>query len=661
VTDVLAKVTARLEQTEALVDRYTAQQARIRLEGVTAGDGIEHLRQQVEDAVLMVVTEWECIGRPPELAERIHALPGAHQATIEAHIDPHTTAAFNTLTNNNPIPTPTPLDAHDTPPPFPVHTLPDWTQEHAEAVAEQIQVPVDLAAMLIIGALAAAATGRAKVKVSANWTEPINLYLVTAMDSGAGKSAAEKLTCQWLRDWQRDRMDAVNDDYRLATRLHRVAKKRADSVETGVEKGSQTQDELIEALREVDEAAMKIPEMPRILADDATPEAVATLLAAHGERLAIMSTEADLFDMVLRGKQGTRVNFNVYLKAWSGDSLIRDRKGGSESGPEMTNLHHPLMTVACTVQPSVLARLSHDEEMANRGFSARFMMSMPAGKVGTRDQAKRFTDTPIATTDIYAKTARELANQWAEWEHAELACTPDARDTIAGLLEEMEPQIGKGARYEHLAEWSSKLYGSMARYAGLLHLSEGRSPATPITVETAQRAVELARYWWATADIVMSMGDETTEQARLILAWIDRNNLAEFRFRDVQRGVKYASMGLVEAVDYVPALELLVQMGWISPSQPDWADDVGTRKKSANYFSVWSEPTTERACVPHVTCPSMGERDFTSSPYTTSTQGGVVTRDMRDTRDTAPIPDHTPDPVDNSPDATTTATPRHDF
>ena len=31
--------------------------------------------------------------------------------------------------------------------------------------------------------------------------------------------------------------------------------------------------------------------------DDVTPEAVATLLAAHEERLAILSTEADLFDI----------------------------------------------------------------------------------------------------------------------------------------------------------------------------------------------------------------------------------------------------------------------------------------------------------------------------------------------------------------------------
>jgi hypothetical protein len=642
----LEKVAAHLTATETLVDRYTAQQARIRLEGVTAGDGIHHLQQQVDDAVLMVVTEWEVIGRPAELAERIHALPGAHQATITAHTDPATDQAFAQLTEHDTW-RPTPLDAHDTPPPYPIHTLPDWAQDHAQHVADQIQTPVDLTAMLIIGSLSAACTGRAKVKVSANWTEPVNLYLVTAMDSGAGKSAAEKLTCQWLRDWQRDRMDAVMDDWKLAVRMFKVAEKRADKVQQSVEVGSQSMDDLIEALREVDEAAAKIPMMPRILADDATPEAVATLLAAHGERLAIMSTEADLFDMVLKGKQGTRVNFNVYLKAWSGDSLIRDRKGGSETGPEMTNLHHPLMTVACTVQPSVLARLSHDEEMANRGFSARFMMSMPEGRVGHRDQHKRFTETRIPTTDIYTKTATALADEWANWEHTELTVTDSARDELRLFLVEMEPQIGKGGRYEHLAEWSSKLYGSMARYAALLHLAEGHSPATPISHHTATRAVELAHYWWATADIILSMGDETTEQARAILGWIDRNNIAEFKVRDVMRGVQRASLGLDKAVDYIAPLEQLVEMGWLVPSEPDWADNVGRQGKPAGYFSVWSEPTTQSEDVMKVSCQSMGERDLTSSLFPTSRGGGGLTADIHDNSDNPPVdnPDNptTPD------------------
>lgn len=638
-TDALRTVTAHLIETEQLVDRYTAAVARVKTLGFDE-HGIDELRLEVDQAVLNVVTEWECIDRPDELAERIHALPGAHQATIEAHIDPDSDTAFAEIVEADTW-APKPLDAHATPPPFPIHALPDWAQDHAQHVAEQIQVPVDLTAMLIIGSLSAACTGRAKVKVSANWTEPVNLYLVTAMDSGAGKSAAEKLTCQWLREWERERIEAVWDDWSLAHRVHQVAEGKVREVQQGMKKGSQTQDDLIHALRELDEARDKVPELPRLIADDATPEAVALLLSQHGERLAIMSTEADLFDMVLKGKQGQRQNMNVYLKAWSGDSMTRDRKGGSETGPEVTQLREPLMSVSVTVQPSVLARLHNDEEMASRGFSARFMAAMPESLVGRRQQSRRFTDTVIPTADIYAKTATELAEQWSQWVMAEVTVDNAAQAILERFLDEIEPTLGPGARYEHIKEWTAKLFGSVARYAGLLHLAEGWSPATPINAVTMQRALDLGRYWLTTADIVMAMGDEVAEQARAIKAWIDRNDVHEFKVRDLQRNVQRRSLGLDQAVDYVPALSLLVEYGWLLPSDPDWASKVGVSKAGAGNFSVWSPPPLSASKVGIVGCRTMGERESLLPSTDTPPLDPLPTaRQSRHPVDNSPAPDY---------------------
>ena len=115
-TDALRTVTAHLIETERIVDRYTAAVARIKVNGYDDIE-IDTLRREVDDAVLMVVTEWETIGRPDELLERIHALPGAHQATIEAHVDPDSVAAFAEIVDGDTW-APTPLDAHATPPPF---------------------------------------------------------------------------------------------------------------------------------------------------------------------------------------------------------------------------------------------------------------------------------------------------------------------------------------------------------------------------------------------------------------------------------------------------------------------------------------------------------------------------------------------------------------
>lgn len=42
--------------------------------------------------------------------------------------------------------------------------------------------------------------------------------------------------------------------------------------------------------------AIEVPVLPRLVADDVTPEAAASLLADHGGRLAIISAEGGIFD-----------------------------------------------------------------------------------------------------------------------------------------------------------------------------------------------------------------------------------------------------------------------------------------------------------------------------------------------------------------------------
>ena len=44
--------------------------------------------------------------------------------------------------------------------------------------------------------------------------------------------------------------------------------------------------------------AIEVPPIPRLVADDITPEAAASLLAEQGGRLAIISAEGGIFDII---------------------------------------------------------------------------------------------------------------------------------------------------------------------------------------------------------------------------------------------------------------------------------------------------------------------------------------------------------------------------
>ena len=83
---------------------------------------------------------------------------------------------------------PIPLTRMARPPAFPVQALPEWLAEFVQAEATATQTPPDLAGMLVLTALAAAAGGLAEVQVRPGWREPLNLFTVTALPPGNRKS-----------------------------------------------------------------------------------------------------------------------------------------------------------------------------------------------------------------------------------------------------------------------------------------------------------------------------------------------------------------------------------------------------------------------------------------------------------------------------------------
>lgn len=551
-----------------------------------------------------------------------------------------------------PWPEPQPIAGPEPLPPFPVDTLPDWARDHVEGIADNLQVPVDLTAMLTIGALAAAATGRAQVRLGHGWLEPLNLYLVVAMRSGAGKSPAEKACTGWLRRWERQRMEQARPAHDDAVILARAAEKRLRKAQEGA---LVDDSDLLDLSRKAAQARDAVPALPRLIIDDARPEITTMLLAEHGERLAVLSTEADLFDMLLQGKPGQRANMNVYLKSWSGDEVKRDRKGGSDTGPETTILTHPLLTVSCTVQPSVLARLQTDDEMVGRGFAARFMFAMPDDLMGSRDQRRRFRGGHPEGAEAFETTATALAERWGRWTHpGTIDLSPEAAGRFEDWLVELEPHLAPDAALGRIAEWVAKLTASVARYAGLLHLAEHHDTTEAIDEATMVRAITLGRYWIAHAIGVGGLAvDRTVAQADAILEWIERSGVDTFTIADLQKHVRRpgAEFGLDKARDYVPAVELLIERRYVRASdgtRDAWAASVGVKGSPSPRFDM-SPLVTEMSLIAHEPrvprTASMGERDFSLSPYrftTPPTPRG--TRYTRFSDEGSPVDNPSPEP-----------------
>jgi len=468
---------------------------------------------------------------------------------------------------------PIPLGMADALPEFPVETLPEWIAEQVYAVADELQMPPDLPAIMALTCLAAICAKRTRVKVRGGWNEPLNLYAAVAMPPSAGKSPAFGAMMAPLKAHEKAEIERRTAEIAKAEQAHRMKEK-------ALKKAEESGDEH-EAQRLLTELlALDKPASPRMIADDATPEALTSLLADHDGRIALLSTEGGVFDL-MTGRYSDRANLDVYLKAWGGDDITVDRIG---RGP--SSVTSPALTIGLTVQPQVISALAERPELAGRGLTARFMYALPVDNVGRRN----FIDQPEADPAIAATYSAQMMQIAATVEHRGelnvLTLDPEASAMFHVWRQAMETRRLPGADMRPIAEWSTKLESTTLRVAGLLHLADGGRLHDTVTADPMARAIQIGNYWLAHAFAVHDMwgADPVLLKARAIMEWAAGRKT--FTVRDL-----YTTMRRVypKAEETLPPLSLLVERGWLRPVDNDWPPVLGRRGAPSPVLEVFPE------------------------------------------------------------------------
>jgi hypothetical protein len=433
------------------------------------------------------------------------------------------------------------------------------------AVATATQTPPDLAGMLALAVLATVAAGTVEVQPRPDWHEPLCLFVAVGMDAGARKSSVFTAMTRPLADYEHQQAAAALPAITETATLRRIADQAAAHAETAASKAPQDRAEELQAeavARAAEAARLIVPPLPRWLVDDATPEALAGLLAAYG-RIALLSPEGDVFDqMAGRYNQSAGPNLGVYLKGHAGDLLKVDRRGRP---PEY--VERPCLTIGLAVQPEVLRGLADRPGFSGRGLLARFLYSLPASLVGRRQPGA--PPVPPAVADRYALELHALAASLTSppgQDPTVLTLDPAAGELLLAFERELEPRLAAGSGdLANMAGWAAKLAGATSRLAGLLHLARHLRDgwARPITADTVAAAVRLAGYLVEHARAVFDLmgADPHTEEARWLLDWIARTNRAQFSRRDAHMAAPRGRFP--KATDLDPALRLLEEHGWL--------------------------------------------------------------------------------------------------
>ena len=473
-------------------------------------------------------------------------------------------------------------------PAFPLGALPSWLGAFVGQLATALQVPADVPAMVALAALSTACAKRIKVLVRDGWEEPVNLYTVVALPPGERKTAVYQTIVEPIFERQSELAKQSGSQIAEAESRRKVIEVTLGRLQQEAAKAEgRVRDAKIADAAEVarDLAATVVPSAPRLLAEDSTPERLTSLMAEHGGRIAALSDEGDLFDLMAgRYSSNGAPNFSIYLKAHSGSDYLVDRVGRPSE-----HIVEPALTLGLTVQPEVIAGLSSKPGFRGRGLLARFLFAMPVSHIGRR------LDNPAAVEplvrDVYRQCMRRLlmlegACHW-------LQLTPEAQAAFAAFRIWLEPQLADGGEFASIRDWSGKLAGAIARIAGLLHMAswgdESMPWDVPIASETMAAAIQIGHYLigHARAAFALMGADQEVELAKRVLAAI-RRNIRDWRARAgkpvfSKRDVYRVIGGLVQKVEALDApLQLLTEHGYIRQHPPPARQGAG-RKPSPLY------------------------------------------------------------------------------
>ena len=442
--------------------------------------------------------------------------------------------------------------------PFPVDALPPEIRNYVSAISESVQTPVDMAGCASLSVIATSMQGKYRIKGKADWIEPLNIYITEIAPPSERKSAIQHAMVRPVSDYENE-YNKVNAPAVETSRSHRrILEKKQKTIEDQFAKGKAEKEE-------VDRIAMEITSYEerkplRLFADDITPEKLASVLAENDGRMALLSSEAGIFD-TLAGAYSKSVNIDVILKSYSGDQIRVDR-----IGRESENILNPTLTVLLMAQPGVISKVLGNETFRGRGLTARFLYSMPASSVGVR----RYRSDPVPEM-VYKAYEQRIFNM-LEDEYSKKPVLITLSSEADGLLEEfskeLEPKLIR--EYAEISDWVGKLAGNTLRIAGLLcragrHLSHDfLEDPEPLVVdgETMRNAIRIGKYFLNHAQAIFNVIPENAmfQNAHRILKMISEKKLKEFNRRTAMRNCQMFK----RVEDIQPVLDFLEDYGYIA-------------------------------------------------------------------------------------------------
>lgn len=419
-------------------------------------------------------------------------------------------------------------------PPITPDVLPSWLGTMARGVSEATQTPPALAVMCSISVLATVLQGRFEVEPQPGYVEPLSIWTLGTAPPGARKTAVLNALQAPLLRWEKLVSDRMRSEIAKTNATRAVARKRIERLLQDAAKAKDANERT--AIRdeiEREEGDMP-PEIhaPRLFSSDVTGERLQGLLVEQGGRMAVLSDEAGIFQIMAGIYNGGAANNDVFLQGHSGSAMRVDRAGRS------AHIDKPALSFGLLIQPATLADVASSAKFRNNGLLARFLWAMPVSNVGQRD-VRKHAPVPPGVSAEYERRLFELLEGVPAPAKAPkvLPLAQQAREAWLDMAAGIEPEQGEGGRYESISDWTSKLPGAVARIAALFELAQVGLNANQVSLDSMERAIALARPLIPHAQAAFGLlgTDAVDNDASAILKWVRAGEREEFTRREAQK------------------------------------------------------------------------------------------------------------------------------
>lgn len=399
-----------------------------------------------------------------KISDALADIGGASPGTIGAKGHPdgwsHRSAAVEDWPPSPDLPGP--LD----PEVLPIDLLPRALRQQVESVAEAMQVPTDMPAMLALGCLSAAAAGLIETEVRSGWREPAGIYVGIILPPASRKSPAYAAMTAPLREWEAEQIQRAEPAVAAARDRVSVLEKALEAAIRSAASGKGSHVEVAKVRRALAEAEGAVPLDGRLLGGDITAEEIVRRMAAQGGRLAILEPEPGPLQ-ILAGRYSDQAHLDELKKAWSAESIIVDRVGRPS-----VRVDRPGLTLTLCLQPGVIEALPHGGALRGEGALARFQWCTPPHGLGSRLTGADVPPLDESARKQYARVLQSLLAALPGHDPQILTLSAAALEVVHALEAEVEVELAEGGAFEMIRDWAGKMTGQAVRVATLLALAD---------------------------------------------------------------------------------------------------------------------------------------------------------------------------------------------